>query len=79
MKQVSGCPLLDWLVNHGTPREQLAYRWLEENFGEIPESIGGETLETIPFGDLRRSGTDHHESRWRCAMTRSSSWTPQSR
>ena len=48
MKQMSGCPLLDWLVNHGTLREQLAYRWLEENFGEIPDSIGGETLETIP-------------------------------
>ena len=48
MEQMSGCPLLDWLVNHGTTREQLAYRWLEENFGEIPDSIAGETLETIP-------------------------------
>jgi len=48
MEQMSGCPLLDWLVNHGTTREQLAYRWLVENFDGIPESIGGEGLETIP-------------------------------
>jgi len=45
---MNDCPLLDYLKKHGVPRSELAYRWLEYNFGEIPEFIGGETLETIP-------------------------------
>jgi hypothetical protein len=44
---VTDC-LLAWLIQREVPREQVACKWLENNYGKIPHSISAEALEMVP-------------------------------
>jgi hypothetical protein len=50
----SDSPILEWLVEHGVPREQLAARWVEMNymFG-IPSEITAEELAEVVPASIR--------------------------
>jgi hypothetical protein len=50
----SDSPILEWLIERGVPREQLAVKWIENNYlNGIPSDITAEELYEVVPAEIR--------------------------